>query len=86
MTSEELQSQLNETWGRSQSADDSHYAIWGEPFAGETVRISDIAAIIEKPDYTNPEEIVRRLREILKANNEIRSGIPSPASKVFPPT
>lgn len=68
MTSNQLQDQLNETWIREQSADDAHDAIWGEPFEGETVRISDIAKILDNPDYTNPEELVRRLREIIQAN------------------
>jgi hypothetical protein len=48
MTSDELQDQLSETWYRSQSADDAHDAIWGEPFDRETVRISDIAKIIRE--------------------------------------
>ena len=68
MTNYQLQNQLSKTWYREQSADDAHDAIWGEPFDGETVRISDIAKIIERPDYTNPEGMVRRLREIIQAN------------------
>jgi hypothetical protein len=70
MTTDELQSQLNATWCREQSADDAHDTVWGEPFDGETVRISDIAEIIDKPDYTNPEGMVRRLREAIQANDK----------------
>jgi hypothetical protein len=48
MTYDQLQEQLTNTWCREQSADDAHDNIWGEPFTGETVRISDIAAIIDE--------------------------------------
>lgn len=65
MTSDELQNQLSETWYRAQSADDAHDAIWGEPFEGETVRISDVRAVIARPDYTNPEKMVRRLLALI---------------------
>jgi hypothetical protein len=50
MTSDELQKQLSETWHRDQSADDAHDAIWGEPFDGETVRISGIPTGETKSD------------------------------------
>lgn len=71
MNSDELHEQLSATWCREQSADDAHNAIWGESFDGYTVRISDIAKIIDKPDYTNPEGMVRRLREIIQANVQL---------------
>lgn len=70
MTSDQLQQQLNETWHQLQSADDAHDAIWGEPFDGYTVKIPDIEAVINKPDYTNPEGMVRRLRDILQNDKE----------------
>jgi hypothetical protein len=44
MTRHALQERLNDTWYREQSADDASNAIWGEPFDGETVRISDFEA------------------------------------------
>ena len=44
MTRHALQERLNDTWYREQSADDASNAIWGEPFDGETVRISDLEA------------------------------------------
>lgn len=69
MTSNELQTQLSKAWYQEQSADDAHDAIWGEPFDGETVRISDIAEIIKNPDYTNPEGMVRKLRELISCND-----------------
>jgi len=42
MNSDELQKHLSETWYRDQSADDAHNAIWGEPFDGYTVRVSEV--------------------------------------------
>ena len=75
MTSEQLQEQLSATWCREQSADDAHDAIWGEPFEGYTVRISDIARIIDNPD---PEGMVIRLREILFHNDRTLATQPAP--------
>lgn len=66
MTNQELLDQLCLTWYREQSADEAHEEIWGEPFDGYTVRISEIAQIIDKPDYSNPEEMVRRLLEVIQ--------------------
>lgn len=65
MTSNELLKHLGDTWYREQSADDAHDAIWGEPFEGYTVPISEIEKIVNNFDYTNPEGMVWKIRQLI---------------------
>lgn len=45
MTSDELQEQINAVARGEQSARDTYENIWGEPFDGETVLISEISRL-----------------------------------------
>jgi len=45
MNSDELQNQINEVAHGTKSARDAHENIWGEPFDGETVPVSEVSQL-----------------------------------------